>query len=63
MWFKVIVACIPAVIVGLKWDDAIEEHFYNYKVVAIMLILIGVLFIMLRTAISILNLLLIRWMN
>ena len=45
MWFKVIVACIPAVIVGLKWDDAIEEHFYNYKVVAIMLILIGVLFI------------------
>ena len=45
MWFKVIVACIPAVIVGLKWDDAIEEHFYNYKVVSIMLILIGILFI------------------
>jgi undecaprenyl-diphosphatase uppP len=46
MWFKVIVACIPAVIVGLKWDDAIEEHFYNYKVVSIMLILIGILFIL-----------------
>ena len=50
MWFKVIVACIPAVIVGLKWDDAIEEHFYNYKVVAIMLILIGVLFIIAEKA-------------
>lgn len=45
MWFKVIIACIPAVIVGLKWDDAIEKHFYNYKVVSIMLILIGILFI------------------
>ena len=45
MWFRVIVACIPSVIVGLKWDDVIEEHFYNYKVVAIMLILIGILFI------------------
>lgn len=46
MWFKVIIACIPAVIVGLKWDDAIEKHFYNYKVVSIMLILIGFLFIL-----------------
>lgn len=46
MWFKVIVACIPAVIVGLKWDDAIEAHFYNDLCVSIMLILIGVLFIL-----------------
>ena len=46
MWFKVIVACIPAVIVGLKWDDAIEKHFYNYLCVAIMLIIVGVLFIL-----------------
>jgi undecaprenyl-diphosphatase len=46
MWFKVIVACIPAVIVGLKWDDAIEAHFYNYLCVAIMLIIIGVMFIL-----------------
>ncbi|MCH3954031.1 MAG: undecaprenyl-diphosphate phosphatase [Eubacterium sp.] len=46
MWFKVIVACIPAVIVGLKWDDAIEAHFYNFLCVAIMLIIIGVMFIL-----------------
>lgn len=46
MWFKVIVACIPAVIVGLKWDDAIEKHFYNYLCVAIMLIIVGVMFIL-----------------
>jgi undecaprenyl-diphosphatase len=45
MWFKVIVACIPAVIVELVWGDQIEEMFYNYKVVSTMLILVGILFI------------------
>ena len=45
MWFKVIVACIPAVIVELVWGDQIEEMFYNYKVVSIMLILVGILFV------------------
>lgn len=45
MWFKVIVACIPAVIVELVWGDKLEELFYNYKTVAIMLILVGILFI------------------
>ena len=45
MWFKVLFACIPAGVVGLKWDDEIEALFYNYKVVSIMLILVGILFI------------------
>lgn len=45
MWFKVLVACIPAVIVELLWGDQIEKVFYNYKVVSIMLILVGILFI------------------
>ena len=45
MWFKVIVACIPAVIVGLTLDDWIDEHLYNPWTVAIALIVFGIAFI------------------
>lgn len=48
MWFKVIVACIPAVIVGLALDDWIDEHFYNPWVVAVALIVFGVAFIIIE---------------
>ena len=46
MWFKVIVACIPAAVIGLLVDDWIDEHFYNPWVVAIALITFGVAFIL-----------------
>lgn len=45
MWFKIVVACIPAAIVGLLFDDYLNELFYNPTTVAIMLILFGILFI------------------
>ena len=45
MWFKVLVACIPAIIVGLTLDDWIDEHLYNPWTVAIALIVFGVAFI------------------
>ena len=45
MWFHVLVACIPAVVVELIWGDVLEEMFYNYFVVSVMLILVGALFI------------------
>ena len=45
MWFKVLVACVPAGIVGILFDEKLDELFYNYKVVSIMLILFGILFI------------------
>ena len=45
MWLKIIVACIPAAIVGILFDDFIDAHFYNPPVVAAMLIIYGVLFI------------------
>lgn len=48
LWFKIIVACIPAAIIGVLFDDVLEEMFYNYKVVAAMLILFGVLFIIIE---------------
>lgn len=45
MWFKIVVACIPAVIIELAAGDFLEEMFYNYQTVAIMLIVVGILFI------------------
>ena len=45
LWFKIIVACIPAAVVGLLLDDWLNEHFYNSIVVAVMLILVGAAFI------------------
>jgi len=48
MWFKVIVACLPAAIVGILFDDKIDELFYNYQTVSIALIVFGVLFIMIE---------------
>lgn len=48
MWFKIAVACIPAAVVGLLWDDKIDELFYNYKTVALALIIFGILFIIIE---------------
>lgn len=45
MWFKVVVACIPAAVIGLLVDDWIDKHFYNPWVVALALITFGVAFI------------------
>ena len=49
LWLKALVACIPAAVVGILFDDWIDEHFYNPTVVSIMLILVGVLFIIIET--------------
>lgn len=48
LWGKTIVACVPAAIVGVALDDWIDEHLYNWFVVAAMLILIGVAFIIIE---------------
>lgn len=45
MWFHVIVSCIPAIIIGLPFDDFFEKYLYNYVVVALALIVFGVAFI------------------
>lgn len=44
MWFKVIVACIPAAVIGLLLNDFME-HFENWEVVSAMLIVYGIAFI------------------
>ena len=45
LWYKVVVACIPAAVLGILLDDWMEAKFHNYIVVSIMLVLYGVLFI------------------
>jgi len=45
MWFKVIAACIPAGVVGLLFNDYMEQ-FENWQVVSATLILYGIAFIM-----------------
>ena len=46
LWFKVIVAVLPSAVIGLLLDDWMDAHFYNYVVVAIMLIAYGVAFLL-----------------
>lgn len=48
LWFKIIVACIPTILIGLTFNDVIEEKFNNYVVVAIALIFYGILFIVIE---------------
>ena len=45
LWFKVILAVLPSAVLGLLLDDWMDAHFYNYIVVAIMLILYGIAFL------------------
>lgn len=45
LWAKVLVASIPAGVVGLLFDDTLDSLFYNYQTVSVTLILYGVLFI------------------
>jgi undecaprenyl-diphosphatase len=48
LWLKVLVACVPAGIVGFLFDDEIDRMFYNYVTVAIALIVYGILFIIIE---------------
>ena len=46
LWFKVIVAVIPSAVIGLLLDDWLDEHLYNYIVVALTLVAYGVAFLL-----------------
>lgn len=45
MWFKILVSCLPAAVVGLLFEEQLDALFYNYQTVAVMLILFGAAFI------------------
>ena len=46
MWFKILVACVPAAVIGVLFDDILEKYLYNGYVVSMMLILFGIAFIL-----------------
>ena len=48
LWLKVIVAVVPAGIIGVLFDDLIDAYFYNPITVAAMLILYGVAFLIIE---------------
>lgn len=48
MWFKVLVACVPAAVIGLLFDDVFNKLFYNSWCVAIALIVFGIAFIVIE---------------
>ncbi|MGI6010568.1 MAG: undecaprenyl-diphosphate phosphatase [Ruminococcus sp.] len=48
MWLKIAVSCLPAMVIGLLFNDWIEEKLNNYIVVALMLLVYGVLFIVIE---------------
>ena len=45
LWAKVLVACLPAAVMGLLFDDLLDQYLYNPLTVALMLIIYGILFI------------------
>ena len=49
LWTKVAIACVPAAVIGLLFDDILNELFYNYVTVAVTLIFYGIIFVILET--------------
>ena len=45
LWFKILVACIPAAVIGVLFNDELDALFYHWYVVAAALIVFGVAFI------------------
>lgn len=48
LWIKVAIAAFPAAVLGLFLDDWLDAHFYNFFVVALMLIIYGIAFLKLE---------------
>ena len=49
LWGKILVACLPAAIIGLLFDDLLDKYLYNSIVVSLMLIIYGILFIIIES--------------
>lgn len=48
LWLKIVLACVPAMVVGLPLDDWMEEHLHNGTVVSLALMIYGVVFIVIE---------------
>ena len=45
LWFKILIACVPAMVYAFVLDDLVEPYLYNYITVAVMLIVVGIAFL------------------
>ncbi len=48
LWGKVIVGVLPAAVLGLIFDDLLEEHLYNFITVSVTLVVYGIAFIVIE---------------
>ncbi|MFR8319011.1 MAG: undecaprenyl-diphosphate phosphatase [Catenibacillus sp.] len=48
LWFKILIACVPAAIIGVLFNETFEALFYNYQTVAVALIVFGIAFIIIE---------------
>ena len=48
LWFKILVACVPAAVIGILFDDILDKYLYNGVVVSIALIVFGIAFIVIE---------------
>lgn len=49
LWGKILVACLPAAVIGILLDDILDEYLYNSVVVALMLVIYGIVFIVIES--------------
>ncbi len=48
LWGKIVVACVPAGVIGILFDDYLEAHLHKPWIIAAMLIIYGILFIVIE---------------
>lgn len=48
LWFKILVSCVPAAVIGILFDEVFEALFYNPVCIAIALIVFGIAFIVIE---------------
>ena len=47
-WGMILIACVPAAVIGVLLDDWLDAHLYNYITVAVTLIVYGIAFILIE---------------
>ena len=48
LWGMILIACVPAAVIGVLFDDWLDAHLYNYVTVAVTLIVYGIAFIVIE---------------
>lgn len=49
LWGKILIACLPAAVIGLLFDDIIDKHLHTPTVVSLTLIIYGIIFIIIES--------------